>query len=501
MLQNAKTMKIDSIDIVSSLIKDRESRQVELKETTGQLDRGMESLCAFLNGEGGTVLFGVSDSGKIIGQAVSDGTKRIIADAIARLEPAASVQISYVPIPGTDKKVIVVHAEDARLDRPFMYKGRPYIRIESTTTTMPASTYEHLLLERDGTRHRWESFLNEDLKLSDMDNEEILKTVRLGIENGRLPESTGTDIPTILEKLDLMRDGVLTHAAAILFANRQMLIDYPQCTMRLARFRGTDRREFIDSQRLHGNIFRLFDAAMAFLFKHLNLSGRIEGAVREERLSIPYKALREGVLNSLAHRSYRDAGGSVAVAIYDDRVEIENPGGLPRGWDVDKLKSEHKSSPQNPLIANALYKRGYLETWGRGIKLIMDECHEAGLPEPEFKADSVDTMLVFRYKAGEIGQESDKHPTSTRQVPDKYPTSLEQLVSCVGNGLHSVKELLEKMGLKDRENFLDNYLKPALNEGILEPLYPNQPRHPKQKYRLTETGLKVLHALNADTHV
>lgn len=172
-------MKIDSIDIVSSLIKDRESRQVELKETTGQLDRGMESLCAFLNGEGGTVLFGVSDSGKIIEQAVSDGTKRIIADAIARLEPAASVQISYVPIPGTGKKVIAVHAEDARLDRPFMYKGRPYIRIESTTTTMPASTYEHLLLERDGTRHRWESFLNEDLKLSYMDMRRYLRLFAL----------------------------------------------------------------------------------------------------------------------------------------------------------------------------------------------------------------------------------------------------------------------------------------------------------------------------------
>ena len=487
-------MKIDSIDIVSSLIKDRESRQVELKETTGQLDRGMESLCAFLNGEGGTVLFGVSDSGKIIGQAVSDGTKRIIADAIARLEPAASVQISYVSIPGTDKKVIAVHAEDARLDRPFMYKGRPYIRIESTTTTMPASTYEHLLLERDGTRHRWESFLNEDLKLSDMDNEEILKTVRLGIENGRLPESTGTDVPTILEKLDLMRDGVLTHAAAILFANKQMLIDYPQCTMRLARFRGTDRREFIDSQRLHGNIFRLFDAAMAFLFKHLNLSGRIEGAIREERLSIPYKALREGVLNAIAHRSYRDAGGSVAVAIYDDRVEIENPGGLPRGWDVDKLKSEHKSSPQNPLIANTLYKRGYLETWGRGIKLIMDECREAGLPEPEFKADSVDTMLVFRYKVAE----SDKYPTSTDQVPTKYRPSTDQvmvLVKVLAGAEMSMKEIMDKLGLNHRPSFRSNYLHPALSEGLIELLYPNQPRHPKQKYRLTEKGLKILHTL------
>ena len=474
---------------------------MELKETTGQLDRGMESLCAFLNCEGGTVLFGVSDSGKIIEQAVSDGTKRIIADAIARLEPAASVQISYIPIPGTDKKVLTVHAEDARLDRPFMFKGRPYIRFESTTTTMPASTFEHLLLERDGTRHRWESFLNEDLRLSDMDNEEILKTVRLGIENGRLPESTGTDVPTILEKLDLMRDGVLTHAAAILFANKQMLIDYPQCTMRLARFRGTDRREFIDSQRLHGNIFRLFDAAMAFLFKHLNLSGRIEGAVREERLSIPYKALREGVLNAIAHRSYRDAGGSVAVAIYDDRVEIENPGGLPRGWDVDKLKSEHKSSPQNPLIANTLYKRGYLETWGRGIKLIMDECREAGLPEPEFKADSVDTMLVFRYKVAESDKyptSTDQVPTSTDQVPTKYRPSTDQvmvLVKVLAGAEMSMKEIMDKLGLNHRPSFRSNYLHPALSEGLIELLYPNQPRHPKQKYRLTEKGLKILHTL------
>lgn len=72
---------------------------------------------------------------------------------------------------------------------------------------------------------------------------------------------------------------------------------------------------------------------------------------------------------------------------------------------------------------------------------------------------------------------------------------MKQLVSCVGNGLHSVKELLEKMGLKDRENFLDNYLKPALSERLIEPLYPNQPRHPKQKYRLTEKGLKILHTL------
>lgn len=89
---------------------------------------------------------------------------------------------------------------------------------------------------------------------------------------------------------------------------------------------------------------------------------------REGHLTIPYKAVREGVLNSLAHRSYRDVGGSVSIAIYDDRVEIENSGLFPPNWDVDKMKSEHESRPQNPLIANVLYKRkvfGKLGTWHR----------------------------------------------------------------------------------------------------------------------------------------
>ena len=87
-------MNIDNLDIVKQLIAEKENGQVEFKETTGQLERGMETLCAFLNGEGGTVLFGVTDKGKIIGQEVSDKTKRDIAEAINRLEPITAVHIS-----------------------------------------------------------------------------------------------------------------------------------------------------------------------------------------------------------------------------------------------------------------------------------------------------------------------------------------------------------------------------------------------------------------------
>lgn len=339
-------MKLETLDDIKNLItSDTETDNIEFKETTGQLERGMETLCAFLNGEGGTVLFGVTDKGKIAGQDIADTTKRTIAEAINRLEPSVNVQISYVPIPDCEKKVIAFNVENSRMERPFCYKGRPYIRLESVTTTMSQSQYNELLLQRDGGKHRWEQFDNEDLTLQDLDTNEILKTVRLGIECGRLPEDTGSDIPVILEKFGLLKNGVLNHAAAILFGKHEKM-EYPQCLLRLARFKGTDKTVFMDEQRIYGNFFQLLNAAMSFIFKHLSLSGTTDTLEREEQLTIPYKAIREGVLNSLTHRSYREAGGSVGIAIYDDRVEIENPGSFPQNWDLETMMSEHESKPQ-----------------------------------------------------------------------------------------------------------------------------------------------------------
>lgn len=93
----------------------------------------------------------------------------------------------------------------------------------------------------------------------------------------------------------------------------------------LSPFQRNGQTVFMDSQRIQGNFFQLLNAAMAFIFKHLSLSGTTDTLEREEHLTIPYKAIREGVLNSLTHRSYKEAGGSVGIAIYDDRVEIETP--------------------------------------------------------------------------------------------------------------------------------------------------------------------------------
>lgn len=485
-------MDIKTLDDINKLIvSDAETDSVEYKETTGQLERGMETLCAFLNKDGGTVLFGINDKKKVIGQEVADTTKRNIADAINRLEPAAAVQITYIPIPpNSKKKVIVLHVEDSRRNRPFSYKGRPYMRVESVTSTMPQSKYNELLLKREETRHGWETYPNPELKLSDLDEEEIRKTVRLGIESGRLPETTGNEIPGILEKLNILENGILNNAAAILFAKRK-LAQYPQNLLRLARFKGTDKTVFTDNQRVHGNLFQLLDAAMAFIFKHLSMSGTTETLEREEHLEIPYKAIREAVINSLCHRSYRDAGGSVAIAVYDDRLEIENPGSFPSGWDMARIRSEHGSKPRNPLIADTLYIRKVLESWGRGINLIIDECQKVGLPEPEYRITADEVKLIFRYKPA--GQPTGQPAGQPAGQPTGQPTKqVASLIKCLDGQTLSVREIMEFLALKGRDNFLKSYLYPALQDNLITQTHPEQANHPDQKYRLTDKGLDLL---------
>jgi ATP-dependent DNA helicase RecG len=217
---------------------------------------------------------------------------------------------------------------------------------------------------------------------------------------------------------EMLVNGVLNNAATILFTNWE-LMEYPQCLLRLAHFKGTDKMVFMDNQRVQGNLFKLLDAAMAFIFKYLSLSGTTEGLEREEHLTIPYKAIREGDINLLCHRQLRTLGGSVGIVIYDDRAEIENPGTFPRDWDMEKMKSEHCSVPQNPLIANVLYRRKVLESWGRGISLMTKECQKANLPEPEFELSNGFVKLVFRY--------GEDNRISTVQVPHKYHTSSDSI--------------------------------------------------------------------------
>jgi ATP-dependent DNA helicase RecG len=382
------------LERIRELVAGGESDTVEFKRSTGQMSRAGETLCAFLNGTGGSVLFGVSPDGDIVGQDVADGTLRDLAMMTAKLEPAARVTVSRTPV-GSGREVLVLHV-DVGVGAPYCFDGRPYQRVSSTTFRMPRERYRELLLERSHTDGRWELLPATGFAIEDLDREEILRSYRLGVESGRMPEAGGADTPEILDRLQLRRGGELTRAAVVLFA-RNPAPRYSQCLLRLARFRGTDRSEFLDSKMVTGHLLRLLDEAMTFLLRHIPIAGRFERG-RIERIDeplFPVAALREAVINALCHRTYMYAGGAVSIAIYDDRLEIWNDGMLPFGLRPEDLKRRHESRPRNPTIAGVLYRRGLIEQWGRGTQKVVELCLEAGLPEPDYGEEAGSFWVRF----------------------------------------------------------------------------------------------------------
>lgn len=390
-------MTID-LDYIEHLAENHEGVDVEFKETTGQLDRGMETLCGMLNGTGGIVIFGIKNSGKIIGQEIGDKTTRMIGEALRRFEPSVEIQQKYIKLKDSEKQLIVFEAEGNNPDRPYSYDGRPYQRHDSVTSVMPHDKYSRMIMNRGGLKYKWDALPNENLKFDDLDESRIHWAIRQALELGRLKEGAYTRDPiAILEKFKVLKKGVYNNAA-VLFGKD--FFYYHNCIIRLARFRGIDKREFIDNQQIEGNIFDLLNEVTPFFLKHLSVTSRMEGMYRKDELEVPITALRECCANALAHMDWRKTA-SVGVAIYDDRIEIENAGMLPEEIPANQLTygsrilASHTSEPPNETIARVMYYSGVIEHWGRGLSMIFEECKRVGLPQPRVTDERGVVKVIF----------------------------------------------------------------------------------------------------------
>ena len=417
-----------TIDELRRIVQGGESETVEFKETTGQRGEAAKTLCAFLNGNGGTVVFGVSRNGKLVGQIVSDETKKDLARVFCDFEPGVEIPVEYVAIDDTHQAIVCRVGSGKQ--KPYAYDGRPYRRVQSTTTKMPQEQYNAMLAVRGGFQSKWELECDDNVSLADVDLDEVTRTARIAVAEGRLsPDVDVSDAKDLLRRFGLIKDGKPLNGAMALFGKD--LTFYPHCILKLAWFKGKDKTFFLDNRLVSGNIIQLQSEAMAFCFKHLNLSGVVRGLYREEELEIPAEALREAIINALAHRLYTNNGG-VSLAIYEDRVEISNPGNFNPDSTLHDAIPGMASSPRNPSIAKVLYLRKAIEMWGRGISLIVDACKKAHLPPPKIYEDRGFIYTVFTRptaqewedKVGE-GQSTTVTPVSTTVTPVSTTDKME----------------------------------------------------------------------------
>lgn len=410
-----------------------ESDKVEFKKSTGQRTEGAKTVCAMLNGQGGFVFFGVTDAGEIRGQEVTARTVEDLIHEMRRIEPQPLLSPERVPL-GDGREVIVVSVP-GRGGGPYIYDSRPYVRQGPTTAAMPQEEYGGRLIERAHPAHRWEIQPAHGIGIEDLDTGELNRTIDEAIRRFRMEDPGTRDPEALLQGLRLIQNGLLLNAAVVLFGRADRLFpSYPQCRLRMARFRGTDKTEFLDNRQEVGNAFDLLVRAQRFLRDHLPVAGRVVPNLfeRVDDPLYPPIALREALANAICHRDYGVPGGSVGVAIYDDRLEITSTGNLPFGLTTEDLVRLHASQPWNPLIADVFFRRGVIEQWGRGTIKIIELTEQAGLISPEFEVRGGEVVVRF-YPQGYV--------PPTRVSRDLSPLQQELLSVLAAIGPAAISEV------------------------------------------------------------
>ena len=360
-----------------------EQKDRDYKEKFG--DRVLKDLSAFANTEGGSVIIGVSKTGKIKGINLSNKElERLTEKIVGKLVIHPDIEIEKIK----GKKILKISVQKSRI--PVSFDGKYFERVGNTTREMKPERLRQFFLK--GTN--WDSIINEDAKFNEIDEETVKMFIRMGRAKGRLRVfDENTDIKTLFEHLKLSNKDKLTNAAIILFGKDPQKY-FLNAALRVIRLKNEITP--IGDRLIDGNLFRQVVEGEEAIKNFLGVRYEIKKLVREEIWDYPLPAIREALINALIHRDYFRWNVQTQIKVFDDYIWFYNIGGLPEGITLDQLKEPHSSVPRNPLIVHIFYLAGLIEEMGTGIERIMEAMSRAGLPEPEFKEEMGGFSVYFR---------------------------------------------------------------------------------------------------------
>ena len=380
-------MKSDELQELLAL---GEGLQLEFK-ASGTAHLGRE-ICAMANSLGGRICIGVEDSGKIRGVSSPNKLLSEIQSVARNLDPPISVNTSLVD------KVVVVTVPESR-EKPHSANGKFYLHEGASSQQMNRDEireffYKEGLIyfdEKINTRYAYP----DDLPKEQFDY--FLKESGLSAELSR---------DNVLMNLGLLKNHKMTNAGALIFCRNSAVV-LPGAVINCNLFQGNTKIKILDQKILDADLIGNYDNAIKYLVSHLN-SEYIIDFKRKERLELPEVALREALLNAIAHRDYRKPA-ALQLHIYSNRVEIINPGGLVGGLKMEELGN--KSMPRNPLLFSMMHRMHLVENIGSGFKRINSAMYSYGMPFPEIEADESWFTIRFWRLGKNVAKETTQETT------------------------------------------------------------------------------------------
>ena len=411
-----------------------ESKTLEFKERMPSNSSIVKTIIAFSNTSGGKLILGVSDERNIVG--ITDDIFEL-QDKISSIiyESCYPAILPHMYTKNIEGKILLVIDVSKGSLVPYYIKSEEkengvYIRIGATNRK--ADRENILELERQRSNISFDEEINYEFDFLSL-NIDSLKN--------RLKEA-GKDLTT--EKMLSLK--LIKESNKTFYPTNGLLILLgllENTTTKCSRFKGTNMNVFLDKKEYSGDLFSQLENIEGFIKNHINLKGEIKGLQRTDIYEIPEVAIREAVVNALVHRNYSNLGRDIKIGVYDDRLEIVSPGGLPNGLTNEDIYTG-KSEIRNRVVARVFKELNYIEQWGSGINRIKSLCIDHGLKEP-FIEESGDFIGVRIFRNNKVAESTGKILESTGKIlenaENKIMTNQEEVIYkyLLSNG--SIKKL------------------------------------------------------------
>ena len=440
-----------------------------------------DSLSSFSNqDDGGVIIFGIDEKQdyKEVGVYDAQDIQKKINEQCLQMEPVVRPQITVVAKEGKTFVSAEIPGADI-VDRPVFYRGRGRVKgsfIRVGDSDEPMTEYEVYSYEAYRKKYQ-DDIRTVDRALFKSLHQEVLEKYMQMLKMGK-PRLAALSDQEIYELMSIKRGDALTLSAVLNFGLYPQAY-FPQLCIIATVIPGKEMGEigaqgerFLDNQRIEGNISEMLEGALQFVSRNMRTKTIIDARTgkREDRTDYPIPAIREAVLNALVHRDYsiHTEGMPIQIIMYEDRIEIKNPGGIYGRIRVDQL-GKVQPDTRNPVIASELEVLKVTENRYSGIPTIRRTMREYRLPQPEF-LDERGSFIVRLYKYGK----------NEIIVENENIENRELLLFC--QTPRTRKEICEYLGLSSVTYAIQKHVMPLVERGSLKMSMPDKPKSSKQLF-------------------
>ena len=440
-----------------------------------------DSLSSFSNqDDGGIIIFGVDEKQNYREVGVYDpqDIQKKINEQCLQMEPVVRPLLTVVEKDGKFFVSAEIPGADIA-DRPVFYQGKGRIKGSFTRvgdSDEPMTEYEVYSYEAYRKKYQDDIRVIERVSFASLNQELLARYIEL-LKKGK-PRWAAISDNEIYELMSIKRDHAITLSAVMNFSPYPQAY-FPQLCIIATVVPGTEMgtigtqgERFLDNQRIEGNISEMLDGAMQFVSRNMRTKTIIDPRTgkREDRTDYPITAIREAILNALVHRDYsiHTQGMPIQIIMYEDRIEIRNPGGIYGRIKIDQL-GKVQPDTRNPVIASELEVLKVTENRYSGIPTIRRTMQEYNLPQPEFM-DERGSFIVKLYKYGE-----------NTVTPEMQEIENNELILFCKTP-RTRKEICDYLGIHSITYAIQTHVMPLVDKGIIKMSIPDKPKSPKQLF-------------------